>query len=199
MNHRNLLVLAGAVLLASSPGVYAEAERDSRSAAATSETVRTVHGFPPWSVNLGTGLAIYNGSTGWALGVGSLYQVTDAPLFVGADLGLNFWSFSAVMGTTSYGATGVQLLPTAVYALRQEAVRGLHPYFGLSIGPHLYSESRTVAGVTTTNTQAFFEVLFRVGANYTLSQTVALQVEPKFGLLNGNFIFLPQVSAVIAL
>jgi len=74
------------------------------------------------------------------------------------------------------------------------------PYIGLSVGPNIYIESATNgAGQTRTETRVLLEALFRVGANFALSRSFALNIEPKMGMLRSEFIFLPQVAAMISL
>lgn len=156
----------------------------------------------------GPGLAVFNGNTGWALNIGGLKEVgEDANLFVGADLGLNFWNYSgATPGFGSAyptGATAIQLLPTAIYRVRFNKDSTFFPYIGLSVGPNVYIErsTTTVAGIaqSTSSTSVLFQALLRPGFYTGLSRTIGLQVEGKLGILLLEFIFLPQVSAAFTL
>src|SRR5579859_6119957 len=104
-----LLVLLFAVcngrIFAATSGNVSEAIPDARS---QSETF----------VSAGPGLVLLNGSTGWSVNVGALHEIGTTDLFVGADLGLDFWNFNPAIGATgtfATGATAVQLLPTAIY------------------------------------------------------------------------------------
>lgn len=149
----------------------------------------------------GPGLALLNGNTGWAVNVGALTEVSrGSNLFVGADLGLNFWNFNTagVVGSRiPTGTTGIQLLPTAIY--RFQVAGALFPYVGASVGPHIAVSSFTLGGVRQTETDLQFELLFRPGFFVTLGRAVSLQVEGKLGVLDSDFIFLPQANAVFAL
>lgn len=153
---------------------------------------------PSMSVHVGAGLAVFNSSTGWALNFGSMHRISDeTPLFVGADLGLNFWSFSAPAGATSSSATAIQLLPSIVYGLELTTIRGVYPYVGLSIGPNVFISKSTVAGFSSSSTKLYFEALVRPGVRIDLNRTFALDLEPKFGILRSEFIFLPQANLVV--
>jgi|GEM_PF-3014720 len=153
-------------------------------------------------VTAGPGLATYNGNIGWSINFGVLSQLGgNRNLFYGLDGAINFWSFSsnsAPVAQFSSGATGIQLLPTMVYRF-EVSMPWLFPYIGLSVGPNIYREKQTVSGNTDTKSDVFLEVLFRPGFFTKLTKTVSLQVEPKFGILRSEFIFLPQANAVFAL
>ncbi len=149
----------------------------------------------------GPGLALYHGNTGWSVNIGALTEVSqNSNLFVGADLGLNLWYYNTagVVGSRiPTGTTGIQLLPTAIY--RFQVAGSLFPYVGLSVGPHVAISSFTLGGVRQSETDLQFELLFRPGFFITLGRTVSLQVEAKLGVLDSDFIFLPQANAVFAL
>jgi len=153
-------------------------------------------------MNIGAGLATYNGNTGWALNTGISRRIGDGPVFFALDLGMNFFSYSSNVVNTSTGATGISLMPGLLYGFGLGQVRGVHPYIGAAIGPQLYIErvNGAVAGApTVSNTRVLLQVLVRPGANFPLGESFTLNVEPAFGVLNSNFIFLPHVSAVVAL
>jgi outer membrane protein W len=159
-------------------------------------------------LSAGPGIAIFNRNIGWAINVGIISALNNTDnLFVGADLGLNFWgnnnSLLSSVGTRSYSATGIQLLPTVVYRFDLTGGGVLFPYIGASVGPHVFIEqtSVTASGVTAqeTNSALLFELLLRGGFYTHLSNTVSLNMEVKGGILKTDFIFLPQVNAVIAL
>jgi hypothetical protein len=144
-------------------------------------------------LSVGPGLALLSGDTGWSLNVGALTQVAqDSPIFVGGDVGVDVWSHSSVNSpAASTGATGLQLLPTAIYRFDVSSAKNIYPYAGISVGPHIFFQNNA--------TSAYFEFLFRPGIFLRITDTIALNVEPKFGLLKDMFIFLPNVSGVFRL
>jgi hypothetical protein len=151
-------------------------------------------------VSVGPGLAITGGTTGWALNFGALTRASESyPLYWGADVAFNFWGTSPSLVTPSTGATGIQLLPTIVYGFNVETLPSVFPYVGLSAGPNVYIEKVTVGSTTDTSTTVLFEVLFRVGANIAVTDALAINVEPKLGILRSDFIFLPQVALALSL
>jgi hypothetical protein len=152
------------------------------------------------NASAGLGLAILSGSTGWAINFGALTRATEsAPVYWGADVAFNFWGTSPSLVTPSTGATAIQLLPTVVYGFSLETWPNVYPYVGLSVGPNVYVEKLTVGSSTTTSTSVFFELLFRVGANVAVTDSLALNIEPKLGILRSDFIFLPQVNLVLSI
>lgn len=153
---------------------------------------------------VGPGLALYDGGTGWAVNFGALTPAYEgSPLFVGADLGIDRWSTSVTQipnASVSASSTAFQLLPTAIYRFDIAQAPSLHPYVGLSFGPNILvgRGSTTVNGqpaVDKSSTTLYIETLFRPGVFTSLTDSVALQIEPKLGLLGSTFIFLPQVNA----
>lgn len=187
-NYRALVVVAILALM----GALANAEE-------ISEAIPGERSDRNFFVTAGAGVAFLNGNTGWALQFGGLGGIDDFPgLYVGADLGLNFWSFTSVSGATaqvSSRAVGVQLLPTAIFRFDVADNSAVHPYLGVSIGPNLYFE--TVGD--TSDSSLLFEALFRPGMYMGLTRDVALNLEAKLGLLGGDFIFLPVVAAGLSL
>ncbi len=151
--------------------------------------------------NIGPGLALYGGNTGWAINTGALIRVEqNSPIFVGADLGVDFWTFNSTTTLAKSSATGFQLLPTAIYRFRMADLHNFFPYVGVSVGPNVYVErSTSTAGVQTSATSVLFEALLRPGVYTSLTDSIALNIEAKFGVLRSEFIFLPQINAVILL
>lgn len=157
-----------------------------------------------WYLYAGPGLAVARGNTGWAINFGGLTQaIPRSSLFWGVDLGVDFWSYNsgALPGVTaSASATAFQLLPTAIYRFEITGVKEIHPYVGLSFGPNIYIDrsSTSIVGGTPVNTSAttlYLETLFRPGLFLNMGDSLALNVEAKFGLLGTGFAFLPQVNA----
>jgi hypothetical protein len=196
-------MLALIFLLASGPAPAAPT--DQTKVDSTSEAIPTTAGLDKGVfLNAGPGMALLSGNTGWALNVGALTQVQEnSPIFIGADLGLDFWNNTSVNGASaSTGATGLQLLPTAIYRFNIAGARNIYPYAGVSMGPHIYFQRDVVANnvvITQGTTNVYFELLFRPGIFLGITDSIALNLEPKFGLLKDMFIFLPNVNAVFRL
>jgi hypothetical protein len=49
------------------------------------------------------------------------------------------------------------------------------------------------------STDVYFELLARPGIDYQFAENMAVNFEPKFGVLNWDFIFLPQANFVVSL
>ena len=190
------------------------------SAPATSGTVSRPSAVnePSLIMSVGPGLAIYSGdyqalyksgSFGYALNASVMGQASsELPIYLGLDFGLDFWGFStpggmAAPGTsTDLNAVGVQFLPSAIYRFDMATAYNIYPYFGFSLGPHfLIFRQRTIGADirSTSSTDVYFELLARPGANFQILDNVAVNFEPKFGVLNWQFIFLPQVNFVLSL
>ncbi len=153
----------------------------------------------PIKINVGGGASYYNGNTGWNISGGISKRITsDMPLFAGVDLGINMWSFNSSVAAASQGAMGISLLPSLIYGFSFKDMKNLRPYIGLAAGPMLYMENSNIAGVGN-NTRVFLEILIRAGANLAISDSVSLNLEPKFGILGGRFVFLPSANAVFGI
>ena len=180
-------------------------------AAAPSEEAEIKHNSQPSnqtsveSIWVGPGVAIYNGSYNQVLEKGNVGLATNFswvtplnpsyPIYVGADAALNFWNTTA-NGTRNISGTGVQLLATAIYKFTLPPIPKIHPYLGLSLGPHIYI-GQTISGTSTTS--AFVELLFRPGIQWELSSSLAANFEPKFGVLNSDFMIIPQLTLALAI
>lgn len=167
----------------------------------TRETIPGTVAAAETYVTAGAGLALYDGATGWAINVGALHEVYPNFL-VGADLGLNFFGSNTVStpaASLSSSSTGIQLLPTAIYRFNVGQSRMVFPYIGLSVGPNVFLSKISSGANSTTGTRVLFEALLRPGIYTRVSDVVVLNVEGKLGLLDSNFIFLPQVNIVFSL
>jgi len=164
-----------------------------------SDTSRKISNFP-LDVSVGTGLGFMSGSTAFLLNAGITTEVSpELPLWVGFDTGFNFWG-----STLSTSTTGIQLLPTAVYKIALPSTDRIRPFAGLSMGPNILVSSTSLSsgGLTinsSSSTRVVFEILFRPGVEFDLSHLIALTFEPKFGILDGHFIFAPQAACVFRL
>jgi hypothetical protein len=141
---------------------------------------------------IGPGIFVGGGTAGFAMNFGGAAHVTNMPLYVGADLGLDFIG----------DATIIQLLPTAYYMFTLPKLRHTRLYGGLSLGPAIATAGGFAGQVGNAqvnvggSTTVLFEMLIRPGAEFDLAPNLMVQVEPKFGLLSSSFVFIPQANAV---
>jgi hypothetical protein len=172
---------------------------------------------PPALIYVGPGLAIYNGEftrafggsiVGWGVNAGFLRQFGESGLYWGGDFGLHFWGFNPLpnQSMSSRGAVGVQFLPTLVYRFDSLPGQNIKPFFGVSMGPNFYVVHATNTLGASTNqvasssaTHFYFELLARPGVDWEFTKTLSLSLETKVGILNWDFIFLPQASFSIKL
>ncbi len=154
----------------------------------------------PLKFNVGGGASYYNGNTGWGLTTGIGTRLTEeSPIFVGVDLGFNFWSANSSLTSTSLRATGISLLPTISYGFEISGLKSVRPYMGLALGPMLNIESRTELGVDSSGSRVQFVLLLRPGVNIGISDQLSLNLEPKFGVIASSFVILPTASFVIGM
>ena len=176
---------------------------------------------PKWRVTLGPGAVTYDGSysqlyqsgsLGYGLNATVVSQLTDAPLYVGLDFALDFWAFDTPKGpglpagtTMDRSVVGIQFTPTILYRFDPASPYHIYPYFGFSVGPNFQVfRQRTIDSAqsqvkSASDTNVLFELLVRPGVDFNLTDTVALNAEAKFGVLDWDFIFLPQVNFVLCL
>jgi hypothetical protein len=163
------------------------------------ETAVTASEGSPLRMMVGPSLAVFGGSVGLGVGASVLYRVQPS-LFVGLETGAYRWSASGDLFGTTVSATlwSIPLQATALYRfdLPQTSV---HPYIGASLGGALAIASASGAGVTGSGSKVFFNGTVRPGVEIDLTPTSSLYVEPKFGLLSDEFIFLPQVGISFSL
>ena len=154
----------------------------------------------------GPGMAIYSGersvasqsgSVGFGIALGAAYQIAQEPLYVGADLGFNFWNFDPARSVSSAedSAFGLQLLPTVLYKFDPIFDPKLNLYAGVSLGPNFYF---TRIG-DQSEFRLYLEVLLRPGVAYEVAPGLAFSFEPKFGVLRSELIFLPHLMANLSL
>lgn len=150
----------------------------------------------PWRISAGPGAIVYAGtyngrmpasSTGLGLNFSALKPLESRPqIWLGADMAFYLWMPSS-SALSFAGATAVHLLPTALYYFASGLAPNLHPYFGVAAGPHFVLPKAASAAL-------FFELLFRVGVEWQASNELAFIFEPKMGVLDGNFVALPQIN-----
>lgn len=138
---------------------------------------------PNYKLGVGPSLGLLNSIAGFGATVnvltGGLFpEVPD--LHLGVESGFYYWS-SAGGSVTSF-----PILPMVMYKLPLPKTKML-AYLGVAMGVSVTTGS-SGTGLPGT-TQAQFEMLFKPGIEVS-----SFFIEPKFGTLNGTFVFLPTVG-----
>lgn len=183
MKKLNLLVLSLLVVV----GV-------AQSATEMSETVSTMS-EPSARLSISPGLQIVSpeeemadSTTYYGLSL-SLAARAIENLYVGADLGF----YRRGVENTDYSMGLLQLNATAYYRFGTSEWTA-RPFFGVSLGPTIASDSRE-----NSESDTLFQIMARPGVDFAVSESVSLGAEGKLGLLDGNFAFLPQLSLTVGL
>jgi len=162
-------------------------------------------------LDVGGGLALYNGSVAKAYNydLGKLgftfdfnvgWRVSDStPLYLGLETGVYYWGVTATYSTGlvhDVSAYALPLLPRVTYQF--EFSPKVHPYLSVSAGPSLYVETQNFSDTTadTSKTRIVFEALVHPGLNLNFGKHFGLNIDPKLGTLDGTFIFLSSVGAL---
>ncbi len=145
----------------------------------------------PTIIAMGPGLAFLDDKTGWSFNINGASQFNvDMPVFYGFDAAVNIWRPSE-----TDSQTGIQLLPTAYFLFEVLNSREIYPYIGMSFGPMVKVRRLGVGEKADTKTDLNLMLLFRSGIAVSLASNAWFHFEPKFGLLAGKMIFLPQMTA----
>lgn len=132
----------------------------------------------------GPALGAWNGSFGFGGDVSLSFRFADdVPVYVGVLSG--FHTFSTSVRTNS-----VPVLATLLYRVRV-ADSNFTPYVGAAGGIGILFAS----GVTTA---VRFEGFGRVGAEFELDRQTSVYVEPRFGVLDGRFLFLGALGVTFS-
>ena len=136
-------------------------------------------------VSFGPALAILKSEIGFGVAATLIFKIIrDVPLYVGIESGFYRWGG---ISTSSF-----PVLATLLYRLRI-GESNVTPYMGVSAG---VSITAVTAGISSTKAQ--FEGLGRVGVEFELDRQTAIFVEPKLGILDTSFVFLPTVGIVFS-
>lgn len=161
------------------------------------------------SILLGSGVTTLNGETTWSWNVIAGIKLRSlGEFFWGLDLSIDTWRpYAGSGGTERYAeAQGIQVLPSVWYVFENTGF--IRPSLGVSAGPYLLRAEK-VSGATrgtlqpglhgkverTTDVRHMF--LLRPGVRAALSESVAASFEPKFGIYDFDFIFLPHLFVSI--
>ena len=150
----------------------------------------------PFIMGLGPGLAFLDDRTGWSFNIHGASQLNaDLPIFVGLDAAINIWkTIKNDQSRETDSDIGIQVLPTAFYIFEVMNTRDLYPYFGISIGPNVMVRQKGAGDNLDSTTSLSLSVLFRSGLAVSLGSNSWFHFEPKFGLLGGKMLFLPQMT-----
>ena len=142
-------------------------------------------------------LAFINGVFGVGAATSITFYTANA-LFVGFETGFYRWSARSSTGFLSASMTSIPLMATILYRF-SISDSPLHPYAGVAAGVSITFGSVTFGSSSGSGSALNFEGLLRPGLELEVTPTMALYFEPKFGLLDSNFLFLPQVGAAFSL
>ncbi len=143
-------------------------------------------------LKVGPGLSIIDGEKFWGGGVGFDFQVSqDLPIYFGVESGFYRWSTS--VGTVSANASYIPLLATTIARFDMNG-SAFHPYAGFSLGVGLMRASIDTGTSVLSGNKTWFNGLVRVGADIDLSDSIALSIEPRAGILKSYFLFNPIIG-----
>jgi hypothetical protein len=137
-------------------------------------------------LSVGPAAGSYQGGAGFGAMVGITQRWRDAlPLYVGVESG--FVHYNPTAGTFN----NVPLLLDIFYKF--ECLTVVKPYLGVTAG--VAFDFYPGGG----SPELDFEGLVKIGVEVPLTAGLALFAEPRFGLINGNFLFAPTVGVNLAL
>jgi len=168
-------------------------------------------------VHIGAGIAYMNtekldSDFGSSFSVGMAYRLgRNLPLYAGLDFGISRWSKSAdgsVFGIpieATETITAFHIHPSIYYRMDAGSV---HPYFGVSGGPTILKESSSIQipgiDVSASESKTKLEVFAKVGMDIDITDSFALGIEPKVGVLfmgedgDDRLIFIPHINAAFS-
>jgi hypothetical protein len=132
-----------------------------------------------------------------AVGFGGLAELsfsTGSPLYVGIEAGYLQWNADSLVS----GKTQMTLIPVlATFIYRFDLKRGaVHPYLGAAMGVSLTRGDleNPDADIDAASVETQFLGLARPGVEFDFSRTTSFFIEPQFGVLGSEFIFVPQMG-----
>lgn len=180
-----VLLLATAAISASSAG--AASHGHTRASVSTSSSV-------PMEMNVGTLLAISGGEVwpGADFGFGArVARAGIAGFYVGGDLS-NYFHVSDPF------RWAIAVLPAAYVEFIVSSL--FHPRIGVSLGPVFeVVKGDLVANRFQDRNTVSFGLLFKPGVNLFFSRDLALQVEPRLGVVQSSFLFAPEIGMTIGI
>jgi len=139
------------------------------------------------------------GVTGYGSGLDIKFHLGDG-WYLGFETGYYRWSESASGNgiTASSSVTSVPAMVTATYKfIESDSI--LIPYLSVAVGISVTTGSVDFVNTSYGRTKVDLETLGSPGLEISLSSTFSIRLEPKVGLLGGDFLFLPQTGLALAL
>lgn len=155
---------------------------------------------PEYQMAIMPAIGFLQGITGFGAGV-DFTMATGDSLYVGMDTG--YYRFRQTVSTPSgislsLTYSSIPVLASVLYRFTFGSSQ-LHPYIGVAAGASLSTGSFDSSSSGASSTTFVFEVLSRAGLEIDLGGGISLMAEPKVGIIDGSFIFLPQVGVAFAL
>lgn len=141
---------------------------------------------PRLLLDIGPSLAVRGNHLGWGLHTGIVGKVTPRyPIYVGGEATTLYWSPAAS------GVAGMAVAATGLWHFNL-GNRWIRPYAGLSLGTFLRHREGQPLSVSPS-----FAV--RPGLLVAIVDLVSLSLEPRFGLIESEFVLQGQANAVFSL
>ena len=161
------------------------------------------------SLALGPSIAVMGGQMGWGFGVSLDHPIVDGlPIYMGIDLGFrrfsSFENSDPVNGVSTFSTVRdlslIEVLPTFYYSFYVPGVLGVFPFLGFSVGPTLaLATGQRGTGFTEDESNLYLQTYVRPGVAMFMTDSISVQLEPKFGWLRNYFVFLPQLNLAVSL
>lgn len=147
--------------------------------------------MPTTRIAISPGATVYRQTDGFQATV-TVTERFSFPLYLGIETGYMKWNPSTRTDYKgmSVGQTTIPLLTTALYRFENDA--GVYPYIGGSFGVAL---TRPDSGENLFQLAMYL----RPGVEFEIGRNVSFTLEPKVGLLDGSFLFAPQVGLSLSL
>ncbi len=147
--------------------------------------------YPATRLRLAPAFAVQDQTIGYG-GIAELSFSTGAPFYIGVESGYIQWQTDPEL-PESVAAITIPILASFIY--RFELSRSsMHPYLGGALGVVLNRGDANSTNLEAATYEASFQALARPGIEFEFSKTTSFYVEPQFGLLKSQFLFLPQAG-----
>ncbi len=151
-------------------------------------------------LELGATAALLDNELGYGGSVTFLGRISpETAFYVGLESGLSHWSSGQVQLGGSHAAE-LNVIPVLAVAQYEFEIddSSVRPYLGIAPGVgfaiHGSVDPQGDQAALKARTDVYFELLFKPGVAFG-----SFFVEPKLGLIDGNFVFLPTVGLVLAI
>lgn len=197
-------------------GAHAVAKNDGRSATLAASTTTSArsgsaaeltatarYGEPSSTMTIAPTVAILSGKVGFGGMLSSMFRAAPG-LYVGIESGfIHFGGLGSVYGSgeSSVSITGsLNLIPlTGTLLYKIDTGSAVRPYVGIGVGAVMALTSISAGGSSASRTDFFFTAVARPGVEFELAPAFALGIEPKVGIIDGSFLFQPQMGLTFGL